>query len=302
MGDAVSFPDCKLLELGDRDQLHTMIWDFQPQTSELTFGNLFIWRSYYGYEWTMLDGCLVLLAHDPDGTTFALPPVGPGNRASVAFRVLTHLRDDLGMPSAKIARAGARLVADLEEDPRFVVMETRDHADYVYLTQGLAKLAGRRYSSKRNHINQFMRYYDFDVVSVTPDLVRDCLDLAEVWCEQRLCDEDLSLQHELCGIQAMLENFEALQVDGGAIVVQGKVQAFALGERLNDSTAVIHIEKANPEFRGIYTKMTQAYAERWADATTFINLEQDLGEPGLRRAKKSYLPDHLSDKYEVTLA
>jgi len=302
MVDVVSFPDFKPLELSDRDVLHKLIWDFQPQTSELTFGNLYIWRSYYDFKWTMLDGCLVLLAHEREGTAFALPPVGPGGRADVTFRLLSWMRDVQGIAVPRIERAGRRLADVLEEDERFILTETRDHADYVYLTQGLGKMAGRRYSSKRNHINQFKRYYEFEVVPVTPELVAGCLALAEVWCEQRLCDEDLSLQHELCGIQDMLQNFEALGADGGAIVVQGKVQAFALGERLNDSTAVIHIEKANPEFRGIYTKMTQAYAERWAETTTFINLEQDLGEPGLRRAKKSYLPDHLSDKFQVTLA
>ena len=89
---------------------------------------------------------------------------------------------------------------------------------------------------------------------------------------------------------------------GGAILVQGKVQAFALGELLNESTVVIHIEKANPEFKGIYVKMTQGYTERWEDVTTYANLEQDLGEPGLRRAKKSYYPDHLQEKFEITLA
>jgi hypothetical protein len=82
-------------------------------------------------------------------------------------------------------------------------------------------------------------------------------------------------------------------MDGGAILIHDQVQAFALGERLNETTAVIHIEKANPEFKGIYPMMTQAYAKRWQGVTKHISLEQDLGEPGLRRAKESYYPDYL---------
>jgi uncharacterized protein len=300
--NVVSFPDFKQLTLNDRDVMHPHIWAFQPQTSELTFGNLFIWRSYYNFEWSVLDECLVLLAHDREGATFALPPVGSGDRTDVTYRLLVWMRDELGVETPRISRASQRLVDDIGDDVRFTVTEARDHADYVYLTEALSRFVGRKYSAKRNHINQFMRYYDSEYVPITPDLVGDCLALAEVWCEQRLCDEDLSLQHELSGIQDMLDNFEALHADGGAILIQGKVQAFALGELLNESTAVIHIEKANPEFRGIYTKMTQAYAERWESTTTHINMEQDLGEPGLRRAKKSYLPDHLSGKFEVALA
>jgi len=302
MDNVVAFPEFKQLELNDRDVLHPRIWDFQPQTSELTFGNLYIWRSYYNFEWSVLDECLVLLAHEREGGTFMLPPIGPGNRADVTYRLLAWMRDERGVDVPRISRASQRLVDDIGDDVRFAITETRDHFDYVYLTEHLSQLAGRKYSSKRNHINQFKRYYDFEYLPITPSLVDGCLALAEVWCEQRLCEEDLSLQHELCGIQDMLGNFETLGVDGGAILVQGKVQAFALGELLNESTVVIHIEKANPEFKGIYVKMTQAYSESWEDATIHANLEQDLGEPGLRRAKKSYYPDHLSEKFEITLA
>jgi len=302
MDTVVDFPDFKQLELSDRDVLHPRIWAFQPQTSELTFGNLYIWRSYYNFEWSVLDGCLVFLGQGREGGTFLLPPIGPGNRADTTYRLLAWLRDERGVDVPKISRASRRLVDDIGDDVRFAITDTRDHFDYVYLTKDLSRLAGRKYSSKRNHINQFKRYYDFEYLPITPALVDDCLALAEIWCEQRLCEEDLSLQHELCGIQDMLGNFETLEVDGGAILVQGKVQAFALGELLNESTVVIHIEKANPEFKGIYTKMTQAYTEHWEDATTYANLEQDLGEPGLRRAKKSYYPDHLSEKFEITLA
>lgn len=302
MGDLPTFPSFKALELADRDALHSCIWAFQPETSELTFGNLYVWRSYYKFEWTMLDECLVILAEERDGAHYALPPIGENNRAEVTHKLLTWLRDERGIDSPRVSRAGERLAEELRQDDRFSITELRDHFDYVYVTTDLSEMPGRKYSSKRNHINQFNRYYRYEYKPVTPELAPECLELAEIWCEQRLCEEDLSLQHELSGIEDMLNNVETLEVDGGAILIHGKVQAFALGEKLNESTAVVHIEKANPEFKGIYTKMTQAYAERWEDVTDFVNLEQDLGEPGLRRAKESYYPDHMAKKYEITLA
>jgi hypothetical protein len=296
------FPTFQPLTLADRELLHPKLWAFQSQVSELTFGNLYIWRTYYNLSWAMADDWLILLADEPEGPCFALPPVGPGDRTAVTHKVLTWLREARGVETPMIARAGQRLADDLANDDRFVVTPTRDHFDYVYTTEDLAEMPGRKYSSKRNHINQFMRYYRFTYEAVTPELVQACLDLAEVWCEQRLCDEDLSLQHELSGIEDALTHFETLGIDGGAILVRGKVQAFALGERLNETTAVIHIEKANPEFKGIYPTMTQLYADRWQGETPYINLEQDLGEPGLLRAKESYYPDHMAEKYTITLA
>jgi hypothetical protein len=302
MTDLPKFPDFKPLELADREVVHAKIWDFQPRTSELTFGNLYIWRSYYKFEWAMYEDWLVLLANEREGGFFALPPVGSGDCREVTHHLLTWMRDERGIEQPAIARAGQPLADGLGDDDRFSVTATRDHFDYVYLTEDLAEMPGRKYSSKRNHINQFTRYYRFEYEPVTPDLVQQCLDLAEVWCEQRLCDEDLSLQHELSGIEDALNHFEELEIDGGAILVRGKVQAFALGEKLNEETSVIHIEKANPEFKGIYPMMTQLYADRWQEETRYINLEQDLGEPGLRRAKESYHPDHMAEKYTITLA
>ncbi|MBN1248052.1 MAG: DUF2156 domain-containing protein [Anaerolineae bacterium] len=302
MGELPSFPNFKELELADREVLHPRIWAFQPDISELTFGNLYVWRSYYTFEWSILDDCVIILAKERDGAPYALPPIGQGDRQAVAHRLLTWLRDERDIETPRISRADERLAGELGGDERFAVEELRDHFDYVYATSDLAEMAGRKYSAKRNHISQFTRYYRFEYQPVTPELAPECLALAEIWCEQRLCEEDLSLQHELCGIEDMLNNFETLEVDGGAILIHDKVQAFALGERLNETTAVVHIEKANPEFKGIYTKMTQAYAARWEGVTAFVNLEQDLGEPGLRRAKESYYPDHMAKKYEVTLA
>jgi uncharacterized protein len=302
MSEHPVFPNFKQLALADREALHSRIWAFQPDTSELTFGNLYIWRTYYNFEWSLMDDTLVILANERDGGHFALPPVGSGPRKEATYDLLTWLRDERDLETPAISRVDERLVEELRDDDRFAIRELRDHFDYVYQTTDLSELPGRKYSAKRNHINQFSRYYSFEYQPVTPELAPECLALAEIWCEQRLCEEDLSLQHELSGIEDMLNNVETLEVDGGAILIYDKVQAFALGEKLNESTAVVHIEKANPEFKGIYTQMTQAYAERWAEVTTFINLEQDLGEPGLRRAKDSYYPDHMAKKYEITLA
>jgi hypothetical protein len=212
------------------------------------------------------------------------------------------MQDAFGSESGRIARADQRLTEELRDRPEFTITPTRDHFDYVYLSESLGKLAGRKYSKKRNHINQFLRYYEYDYQPLTPELVSGCIDLAEVWCEQRLCEEDISLQHEFCGISDALHNLDYLEMDGGTIVIDGKIQAFALGERLNNNVAVVHIEKANPEYRGIYPMMTREFsAHRWMNTVKYINREQDVGEPGLRRAKESYYPDHLVEKYEIRL-
>ncbi|MGC9348830.1 MAG: DUF2156 domain-containing protein [Anaerolineae bacterium] len=303
MSDMPTFPEFRELKLEDRDILHPRLLDFQSRTSELTFVNLYIWRSYYGFRWSIYEDRLLILAKPREGgESFMLPPVGPASRRDVTHGALTWMRDEHGVEKPRIARAGQRLVDELGDDDAFHIEPTRDHFDYVYLTRDLDEMPGRDYSAKRNQINQFMRNYRFEYKAITPDMVGEVLELAEVWCQQRLCEDDLSLQHELCGIEDVLNNYERLEVDGGAILIRDKVQAFALGELLNERTAVVHVEKANPEFKGIYTLMNSIYAERWREDVEYINLEQDVGEPGLRRAKKAYHPDHMVEKFEITLA
>ena len=291
------FPEFKKLTLEDRETIHPMLRAYNPQTSELTYVNLYIWRRYYQFSWT-LYGDWLLISAQKDKDQFFFPPIGPEPRGEVAHTLLDWLRDEQGVDNPIIARADIRLVDGLKDDPTLNITPTRDHFDYVYLSEDLGTLAGRKYSKKRNHINQFLRGYEYTYAPLSEDLVPGCLALAEVWCEQRLCEEDISLTHEFCGIRDALDNLKTLEIEGGAIMIDNKIQAFALGEVLNDTSAVVHIEKANPEFHGIYPMMTREFsANRWLDSVKYINREQDVGEPGLRRAKESYYPDHLVEKF-----
>ena len=125
------------------------------------------------------------------------------------------------------------------------------------------------------------------------------LDLQEDWCELRDCESSQDLLDEDRAIYEALTNYQVLGFRGGAILIDSNVEAFALGEKLNENTAVIHIEKANPEIPGLYAAINQRFcAQEWAEVR-YVNREQDLGIEGLRKAKLSYHPDHLVEKYTV---
>lgn len=100
-------------------------------------------------------------------------------------------------------------------------------------------------------------------------------------------------------IHEALVNFKNLDFKGGAIEIDANIEAFSLGEMLDNKTAVIHIEKANPDIPGLYTVINQLFCKNtWYD-TEFINREQDLGIEGLRKAKESYYPHHMVNKYTI---
>ena len=86
---------------------------------------------------------------------------------------------------------------------------------------------------------------------------------------------------------------------GGCLLVNERVQAFTLGEPLNGNTVVIHLEKATPELPGAFQAINREFlAREWAD-WEFVNREQDVGQPGLRKSKESYLPEHMVEKFVV---
>jgi hypothetical protein len=107
------------------------------------------------------------------------------------------------------------------------------------------------------------------------------------------------LFNESISIKEALTHFERLRVKGGAILIDGKIEAFTLGEPLNPNTVVIHIEKANSAYEGLYTLINQAFLENEWPEYTYVNREQDLGEEGLRKSKESYFPHHMINKYAI---
>ena len=163
------------------------------------------------------------------------------------------------------------------------------------------QLQGAKYQAKRNHIHQLSRSHAFTYEALQARHLSACLDLAASWCDLKSCAEDLGLQGEWGAVKASLINFQELNLQGGVIEIDGRVEAFTLGELLNKETAVVHIEKANPLLQGLYAVINQEFCRHSWSQVPFINREQDLGLPGLRLAKMSYHPLHLVEKFRIQL-
>lgn len=294
------FPSFKPLDLDDRDFLRPLLWRYQPETSELTFTNLFIWNGYYGFEWSIYRHWLFIIASKTPGDAWALQPLGMPPRLNITRMLLRWLRDKRGSLAPRIERADRWFANELAGEDDLQIEPMREHFDYLYATSDLIQLSGRDYHGKRNHINAFLQTTPYEYAELTGAHARACLELADTWCGGR-CEDDMGLLSEWEAVARTLTHFEALEVTGGMILIEEQVRAFSVGELLNGSTAVIHIEKADPAIRGLYPMINQQFLEKaWSD-TRFVNREQDLGNPGLRRAKESYYPVRLVEKHRVSL-
>jgi hypothetical protein len=289
------YPDFKPLDLEDREQITSVFRAHPPVTSELTFTNLYMWRNHYRFRWSMSGEALLVAADPPGGQPFALPPVG-GDDLTAPFRLLVaHLEGSATLP--EIHRVPEQLARRYAEPLGLHADEDRAQSDYVYRTEALIALRGRKYHGKRNHLSQFGSAYAYRYETLTAALVEACLELQEEWCRLRECADNQGLLREENAIHEALQHFQELHYSGGAIVVDGRVVAFSLGEPLNPDTAVVHVEKANPDFPGSYAVINQEFCRHAWNTYTYVNREQDLGEEGLRQAKLSYYPDHLVTKF-----
>ena len=295
------FPDFKLLELDDRRCIHDVLWSYAPAVSEMTFTNLFIWRGHYGFQWAVYKDWFFIISRKGTNGTYALQPVGPSSRKEAVVVLLEWLRDERNIENPRIERADERCVAELDGMANLVIEPLRDHFDYVYRREDLVQLAGNKYRSKRNHINQLLRFYAFECEPLQEKHIDDCLILQEKWCQMNRCADDLDLLSEDEAIREILTHHNTLHVQGVVIVVEGRVGAFTAGERLNNDTVVVHIEKADPDIPGLYPLINQQFCKNMRDDATYINREQDLGIEGLRKAKLSYYPDHFVEKYRIRM-
>ncbi len=296
--DLPVFPDFKKLTLQDKSPISSFFQDYQPVTSEFTFTNLFLWRNHYHIYWSTLDHFLLIkgIFNDVPGI---LCPVGKGDRAETVIRVLSHLDDD--SRGIAVERADPTFKEEVISDSRFTIVEQTEQFDYLYPAANFIEMSGRGFHRKRNHIAQLEKTAQPVYLTLGADLVEFTLTFLEKWCIMKNCGKDRNLCDEWHGIRDVLINFDKFNIRGGVVLVNGVVEAFTLGEKLNQDTVVIHVEKANPQIHGLYTFLAHQYMKQEFPFVQFVNREQDLGQEGLRKAKLSWFPEKQVKKYKVKL-
>ncbi len=280
------------LELKDRTLVTGYLRRHPPEVSELTFTNLFVWRKSRPVSFVEVDGSLVFVveAQEDDVARKLIfgPPVGDIPAADTLASLDPEVEGFVRIP---------RETGDALQGTGLKVEPDRDNWDYVHRVEDLAQLAGRRFHKKRNLVKQCLEAHECRYEVITRQNLEECLDMQERWCKARQCGREPGLCAEYIAIREALANYRELQLIGGGVRVNGKIEAYALGEELNPGTAVCHFEKAMPGTQGLSQVINQWFARYSLSQFDFVNREQDLGIPGLRQAKESYYPHHMVEKF-----
>lgn len=184
--------------------------------------------------------------------------------------------------------------------PELTLTSHREHWDYLYSVPELIELKGNRFHKKKNLFNQFVKKYDYQYVELGPECIEKALALQTEWCLWKECDDSAALDAENHVIVRIFSRWEELTGLFGAGLMHGHdMIAYTVAEALPDQTLVIHFEKGCPNYKGIYQAINKLFLENSARNFQTVNREQDLGDPGLRKAKESYNPSGFLKKYNA---
>lgn len=286
----------KEITLQDKDIIQSFTLNSPRRNCDLSFTNLCSWRFLYHTKFAVYGGFLILRFYADDELAYMMP-VGSGDLGKVLERIIEDARS-LGKPFIMLGVCpGMKKDIESAMPGRFTFTSDRDYADYIYLREDLATLKGKKYQSKRNHINRFLKTYaNYEYKPITPELIPECLALEAEWCKANNCQEEKALAAERESLTYALNHFEELGLSGGVLHVDGEIAAFTFGAPINRETFDVCVEKADTEIDGAYTMINFEFARQIPGQYVYVNREEDLGIEGLRKAKLSYQPETILEK------
>lgn len=287
------------ISLDKKELINSFLTQKCTQNSEFTFTNLFMWRKSYDIRYAIIDGMFCVMPQHTGGPRSATFPLGTGNPKPVIEKLLVWFKERGEEPLIRLYNDEA--VSELEEmfPGKFLITEDVGSFDYVYSTEELIQLSGKKFHTKKNHVNKFKRLYDYEYQRLTLSDRAEVEEMYNRWYDNK---EDIpGLTEEREAVMELLKNWGHLDITGACLRVDGKMAAFSFGEPLCCNMAVIHLEHADMEYEGSFAAMNQMFLENeWADFP-YVNREEDMGLEGMRRAKLSYRPIFQVKKYVATL-
>lgn len=263
--------------------------------SDYNFTNQYLWSIGEESKYKIENNVLIVKGVFAEEEYYYMPV--PKDKTDDNLKALVEVIREIIQDGHRIILVPEEWKEILEKD--FILEEKRESFDYIYNSKDLGTLKGRKYTKKKNKINNFTKTYNYTYERISEDNINEVIEFQKNWCLERECDTIPILKNENLGIMNLLNHYTEMDYIGAMIKIENKVIAYSLGEILNDDYGVIHIEKGLNEYTGSYQLINQLFAQNEFSNCKYINREDDFGDEGLREAKESYHPAFLLKKYEI---
>ena len=290
----------KKITIEDKEAITAFTYLGVYYNCDFAFANMCSWHFLYNSEYAISKDFLLIRFYIEDKGHKRLAymfPIGNGDLKH-AINSIEKDAESMGYPLLILGiTQESKENIDALFPNSFTYIKERDYFDYIYFREDLTTLKGKKFQSKRNHINKFKSCYEYTYLPITTDIVSQCMEVENLWCKANLNEDDKEdLSHERQSMVFAMNHFDELGLMGGAIVVDEKIIAFTYGSPINSKTFGVHVEKADISYEGVFSVINQEFASRIPEQYIYINREEDLGLPGLRKSKLSYNPVILLEK------
>lgn len=250
------------------------------------FGNLYGWGAVLDTKLCFYKGMHSSVARISKKDMLISFPLGEGDKKEFVYKLKNHV-ENLGV-NPVIGLLNSALLEKAKdvfgEEVEF--LRRRDSDDYVYLTEDLISLSGPELHPKKNMLNSFLKQ-EFTYEEINEE------NLGEAFL---FCLEKAYTNNEKIVMERMFKNFDALSLRGAVIKIAGKIVGATVAE-CSDKTVIIHIEKAEKDVRGAYAGINNLFLKNSVPDTMLVNREDDMGLSNLRKAKLSYKPYCMEEKF-----
>lgn len=295
--------DFQTLKLSDKQKITEIFKKTNYRTSDLSFANLFAWIGKFNSQISIIENNFFLRSCcSEQDSCYMFPIVEMPLIQAIELIKTDALERNLNF---KIIGATREMFENINKicPEEYTFLPDRNAYDYIFLSQNLINLSGKKLQSKRNHINKFLKEnQNWQYIRIeSQKTLNDCKKMLEEWEYVENKRLDVSQQQEYHAVITMLNNFKELELKIGAIYLKEKVIAFSIGEALTEDTFVVHCEKAFSNINGAYTIINQQFIVNEAKNFKYVNREEDLGIENLRKSKMSYYPEILLEKGKIVL-
>ncbi|MBQ2890940.1 MAG: DUF2156 domain-containing protein [Clostridia bacterium] len=286
----------KEIQIEDKAWVDKILETQAELSLENNFTTAFIWRNIFGITISSLQGGKFYTTKTKDNSFMF--PCGEGDIKSALEEIFDYCEENNIKPKFySLTKKNKEILESFYPD-KFSYKENRDGSDYVYEKEKLATLSGKKLSAKRNHINRFVEAYpDWEYEEINESNIDEVFLMNQKWCEMAGCEKEEGIKDESCAVKEAFAHFEELKLSGGLIRANGEVVAYSMGDKLSHDTFLVHIEKAFPDIQGAYPIINREFVIHNCEGFDFVNREDDAGDEGLRKAKLSYRPYEIIEKW-----
>lgn len=296
----------KSIDINSKLELEPYFKLVDYEASEYCFSTIYMWKHLFKTKYYIEDDFVILLL-EYEKDVFSIIPLCTNDKLSyVVDFALNYIKNKYKIINLKGVNEEIADLTKINYKEKFIYEKERDLFDYIYDAESLRTLSGRKNRKKRNHINTFLNLYKnrYEYKLLDKENFEECIEFLNIWEQSKekiVSSGHKELDEEVISIKEVFGNYEKLKDKAkiAGVYIDNKLEAFTIGEEINENIALIHIEKANQNIKGLYQYINQQFLLNEFQNVKYVNREEDLGIEGLSEAKLSYHPCKFVEKYSI---